>query len=84
MGNTVNPLLELIALRKEGIPAGIPSYCTANELVIEAVLEQAKRFGEAGGLLGRQFAKRSMARLAFKPGEEIVAGAGCGQSVNAV
>ena len=47
MGNSVNPLLELISLRKEGIPAGIPSYCTANELVIEAVLEQAKRFGDS-------------------------------------
>ena len=31
MGNTV-------------IPAGIPSYCTANELALEGVLEQAKRF----------------------------------------
>ena len=26
------------------IPRGIPSYCTANEIVIEGVLEQAKRF----------------------------------------
>ena len=26
------------------IPAGTPSYCTANELAIEGVLEQAKRF----------------------------------------
>ncbi len=28
------------------IPLGTPSYCTANEIVIEAVLEQAKRFSE--------------------------------------
>lgn len=30
--------------RKAGIHAGIPSYCTANELAIEAILEQALRF----------------------------------------
>ena len=47
MANTSNPLLSLIRLRKEGIAAGIPSYCTANEIVIEAVLEQAKRFGDS-------------------------------------
>lgn len=28
------------------IPLGTPSYCTANEIVIEAVLEQAKRFSD--------------------------------------
>ena len=39
-----NPLLGIIERRKSGIPAGIPSYCTANELAIEAVLEQGKRF----------------------------------------
>ncbi|MBR0150332.1 MAG: class II D-tagatose-bisphosphate aldolase, non-catalytic subunit [Synergistaceae bacterium] len=39
-----NPLLEISERRKSGIHAGIPSYCTANELVIEAVLEQGKRF----------------------------------------
>ena len=47
MGNTVNPMLGIAKLRQEGIPAGIPSYCTANEIVIEAVLEQAKRFGDS-------------------------------------
>lgn len=36
----------MVELRKEGIPAGIPSYCTANPIVIEAVLQQAKRFGD--------------------------------------
>ncbi len=41
-----NPLLSIIEKRKEGILTGIPSYCTANELVIEALLEQAKRFDE--------------------------------------
>ncbi len=44
---TKNPMMNLIALRREGIPAGIPSYCTANEIVIEGVLEQAKRFGDS-------------------------------------
>ncbi len=47
MGNTVNPMMSLVQLRQQGIPAGIPSYCTANEIVIEAVLEQAKRFGDS-------------------------------------
>ena len=42
-----NPLFSLVELRKEGIPAGIPSYCTANPIVIEACLQQAKRFGDA-------------------------------------
>lgn len=37
-----NPLKKLIERRKNGEHVGIPSYCTANELVIEAVIEQAK------------------------------------------
>ncbi len=36
----------MIANRQKGIHAGIASYCSANELVIEAVLEQAKRFND--------------------------------------
>ena len=32
-----NPLLKII----HGDQVGIPSYCTANEIVIEALLEQA-------------------------------------------
>lgn len=43
---TPNPIFDLVKRRREGIPAGIPSYCTANEIVIEAVLEQGKRFGD--------------------------------------
>ncbi|MBR4196963.1 MAG: class II D-tagatose-bisphosphate aldolase, non-catalytic subunit [Synergistaceae bacterium] len=39
-----NPLLDISERRKSGIHAGIPSYCTANELAIEAILEQGKRF----------------------------------------
>ena len=41
-----NPLLAMLERRNEGIKIGIPSYCTANDLVIEAILEQAKRFDE--------------------------------------
>lgn len=37
----------MIAKRKEGIICGVPSYCTANELVIESVLKQAKRFDDS-------------------------------------
>lgn len=36
---------ELVKRQKEGQICGIPSYCTANEIVIEACLEQANRFG---------------------------------------
>ena len=39
-----NPLLTMIEKRRAGIFAGIPSYCTANELVIEALFEQGLRF----------------------------------------
>lgn len=44
---TANPLLSLAINRKAGIKTGIPSYCTANEIVIEGVLEQAKRFEDS-------------------------------------
>ena len=40
-------LRDMIAKRKEGIICGVPSYCTANELVIESVLKQAKRFDDS-------------------------------------
>lgn len=41
-----NPLREMLAKRTKGIHCGIPSYCTANKLVIEALLEQAQRFDD--------------------------------------
>ncbi len=41
-----NPLLEMVKKRKAGIHCGMPSFCCANKLVIEAVLEQAKRFDD--------------------------------------
>ena len=41
-----NPLLTMVERRNDGIKIGIPSYCTANDLAIEAILEQAKRFNE--------------------------------------
>lgn len=37
---------DLIIRRKQGISAGIPSYCTANALVIEACLERGKSFDD--------------------------------------
>ncbi len=38
----MHPLQEMIEKRKVGENAGIPSYCTANELVLELVLERAR------------------------------------------
>ena len=37
MSSAIRKILEQ---RRQGIPAGIPSYCTANNLVIEALFEQ--------------------------------------------
>lgn len=37
---------DMIFKRNMGIHAGIPSFCTANLLVIEACLQQGKRFGD--------------------------------------
>ena len=39
-------MVDMIAKRKMGIHCGIPSICTANNLVIEACLQQGKRFGD--------------------------------------
>lgn len=41
-----NQLLDLVTKRKAGIHYGIPSFCCANKLVIEAILDQAKRFDD--------------------------------------
>lgn len=41
-----NALQSIIEKRKRGIPCGIPSYCTANSLVIEACLQQGVRFND--------------------------------------
>lgn len=38
----MHPLKEMMEKRKNGIKCGIPSYCSANELVIETILERAK------------------------------------------
>ncbi len=46
-GNSVkNYLLEMVRKRKLGIHCGIPSFCCANKLVIEAILDQAQRFDD--------------------------------------
>ena len=36
-----NPIREMVTKRQLGIHCGVPSFCCANKLVIEAVLEQA-------------------------------------------
>ena len=41
-----NKLLDVIEKRKLGIHGGIPSFCCANKMVIEAILEQARRFDD--------------------------------------
>ena len=41
-----HPIREMVTKRQLGIHSGIPSFCTASKLVIEAVLEQAKRFDD--------------------------------------
>lgn len=41
-----NPLIDMVSKRQLGIHCGIPSFCCANKLVIEAILEQAKRFDD--------------------------------------
>lgn len=42
--HTSDPLRNILTTYDAGIPVGIASYCTANELVIEACLQQALRF----------------------------------------
>lgn len=39
-------LRDMIAKRKSGIACGVASFCTANAIAIEAIMEQAKRFDD--------------------------------------
>lgn len=41
-----NKILEIVEKRKDGINAGIPSFCSANKIVIEAILGEAKKNDE--------------------------------------
>lgn len=41
-----NYIRQLLQKRKTGIHCGIPSFCCANKIVIEAILDQAKRFDD--------------------------------------
>ena len=41
-----NYIRDLLQKRKLGIHCGIPSFCCANKFVIEAILDQAKRFDD--------------------------------------
>lgn len=42
----VHPLQEMMNRRRQGIKCGIPSYCTANELALEAALHRAKKLNQ--------------------------------------
>lgn len=41
-----NILKEMVIKRQNGIHTGMPSFCCANKIVIEAILDQAQRFGD--------------------------------------
>ncbi len=41
-----NRLMNVIEKRKYGINTGIPSFCCSNKIVIEAILEQSRRFDD--------------------------------------
>ena len=41
-----NKLLDILEKRTLGIHCGIPSFCSANKIVIEAIMDQAKRFDD--------------------------------------
>ncbi|MBQ6511871.1 class II D-tagatose-bisphosphate aldolase, non-catalytic subunit [Methanobrevibacter sp.] len=41
-----HPIKEILSKRKLGIHVGIPSFCTANGIVIEAILEYSKKFND--------------------------------------
>lgn len=40
----MHPMKELVALQKKGIPFGICSVCSANELVLKATMKRAREF----------------------------------------
>ena len=42
-----NMILDMLDKRRDGINVAYPSYCSANKLVIEAILNQGKRFEDA-------------------------------------
>ena len=42
-----NMILEMLDKRRDGINMAYPSFCSANKLVIEAILNQGKRFQDA-------------------------------------
>ncbi len=41
-----HPMQQMMDKRRQGINCGIPSYCSANELVLETALRRAKLLGE--------------------------------------
>ena len=41
-----NPIRTMVTKRQLGIHCGVPSFCSADKIVIESVLEQAQRFDD--------------------------------------
>ena len=41
-----HPMQEMMGKRRQGIKCGIPSYCSANELVLEIALRRAKMLNQ--------------------------------------
>jgi len=43
LNGKIHPLKKIVEMQKKGIPTGIYSACTANEIVLEACMERAKQ-----------------------------------------
>ena len=64
-----NPLKEMVVKRQHGIHTGIPSFCCANKIVIEAILDHVTIIDQSRVLLNTGLAEVS-SRLAFRPFRE--------------
>ena len=42
----MNQIKKILSKRKVGINSGVPSFCCANKIVVESILEQAKKFDD--------------------------------------
>ncbi|MCR5332953.1 MAG: class II D-tagatose-bisphosphate aldolase, non-catalytic subunit [Bacilli bacterium] len=42
----MNQIKKILSKRKVGINSGVPSFCCANKIVVESILEQAKQFDD--------------------------------------
>lgn len=64
-----HPLQKMMEDRRNGIKAGIPSYCTANPLVLEMALRRAKKLGRPGAHRGNCQSGKSVRRI-YRNGSE--------------